>query len=348
MKIHHRVHVAAACGVMVAAAATGVAVADEAVVAQPGTETANIATGGTSAAEGTQPGTETTAPTVVEQTGTETTAVDPEPAEPAPGVQPGTETATPEVEEPTAPVVEETEPVSTATEGQTDQTPAVDDTTTVPQTGNTTGQTSTATEEESTTDATGGAAAAESPSVTDAATTEQPVTNDESTGGAPTAVDEPVSGGESAPADSQPVAEDPAPVEDNTTPAPSEPVAVPEPSPVILRHGEISAHLGQAGVAASYVTIPNQTVFNASATDGRYVVEAPSLTYGTYHDGVAEIGVGTADPAPVKLDPAVAGAVDAGNRLAEAIPQPVLDVVPAQGDYSVGNETAGAQAQWQS
>lgn len=129
---------------------------------------------------------------------------------------------------------------------------------------------------------------------------------------------------------------------------PAQPAAKPEPQ--ILRQGAIKANVGNYSVKANYITTPGQTVANASASNGRVTATAPSLSYGTYNHGVAELGVGTNTPAPVKLDPVTTAIVDAANNAVRHTPQPVREAtkLPTAGDYRVGSPAAGAHIAWKS
>ncbi|WP_426722011.1 hypothetical protein [Corynebacterium auriscanis] len=129
--------------------------------------------------------------------------------------------------------------------------------------------------------------------------------------------------------------------------APARPVPA---EPKILRQGAIKANLGHYTIDANYVTVPGQTVVNASASDGRATATAPTMSYGTYHDGVAEFGVGTNKPSPVKLDPVTTAVVDAVNNAVRQTPKPVREAtkLPAHGDYRIGGPAAGAHVAWKS
>lgn len=299
----------------------------EADSAQPGTEGGNAADAGNA-----QPGTETapadggntqpgTSPAPVDnggetpaQPGTEAPAVDNTPAAPAPvdeaPAQPGTE-------EPTAPA----EPAAAAQPAQPVQpaepaTPAVD-TPVAPANDETT-----------------------TPVVTEPVFT--PVSNNTPEDNAPAA---PANDAPTQPVDPAVPAEPAAPAQ------PAQPA--PKPAPMktkVLAQGAIKANLGSYSINANYITTPGQTVANASASNGRVTATAPTLSYGTYHDGVAEIGVGTNRPSPVKLGPVTTGVIDATNAAIKATPKPVRDAtkLPAKGDYRIGTPAAGAHIAWKS
>ena len=166
-------------------------------------------------------------------------------------------------------------------------------------------------------------------------------------------------------------AQPPAPVENtDTTPAqqsavqdepvkpqPAQPVVAPQPAPKpqpaapqVLRQGAITANVGAASAQANSITIPGETVINASVSDGRTTVHAPTVSYGTYNQGVAEVGIGTTKPAPIKLDPVTTAVVDAANNAARQTPKPVREAtkLPAHGDYRIGGPGAGAHVAWKS
>lgn len=129
---------------------------------------------------------------------------------------------------------------------------------------------------------------------------------------------------------------------------PTQPAAKPEPQ--ILRQGAITANIGAVSAEANYVTLPGETVVNASVNTGRATVHAPTMAYGTYNHGVAELGVGTNKPAPVKLDPVTTAIVDVANNAVRHTPQPVREAtkLPTAGDYRVGSPAAGAHIAWKS
>lgn len=150
----------------------------------------------------------------------------------------------------------------------------------------------------------------------------------------------------------------PAVQDEPVKPHPAQPAVAPQPAPKqqpavapqVLRQGAITGNVGAASAQANSITIPGETVINASVSDGRTTVHAPTVSYGTYSKGVVEVGIGTTKPAPIKLDPVTTAVVDAANNAARQTPKPVREAttLPAHGDYRIGGPGAGAHVAWKS
>ncbi|RRO97050.1 hypothetical protein CXF29_00160 [Corynebacterium bovis] len=112
--------------------------------------------------------------------------------------------------------------------------------------------------------------------------------------------------------------------------------------PPVLGTGEVTATSPAGRVAARWVTVPYRTVVTTTATTTRGErVDVPEVTVGTWHDGGVDYAAGGDQgfvAAPPVVAPVVDAAVAAGERLG--------GVVPARGDYRVGDETLGGSVTW--
>ncbi|MEL4165107.1 hypothetical protein MTQ16_09815 [Corynebacterium bovis] len=113
-------------------------------------------------------------------------------------------------------------------------------------------------------------------------------------------------------------------------------------APPVLGTGEVTAATPAGRVAVGWVTVPYRTVVTTTATTTRGErVDVPEVTVGTWHDGGVDYAAGGDQgfvAAPPVVAPVVDAAVAAGERLG--------GVVPARGDYRVGDETLGGSVNW--
>ncbi|RRQ14140.1 hypothetical protein [Corynebacterium bovis] len=147
-----------------------------------------------------------------------------------------------------------------------------------------------------------------------------------------------------APAAEAPAADGPvgqAPVQAGEHPEEGVPADTPV-EPPVLGTGEVTAITPVGRVDAGWVTVPYRTTITTTATNAQgQRVGLPEVTVGTWHDGGVDYAAGGDQgfvAAPPVVAPVVDAAVAAGERLG--------GVVPARGDYRVGDETLGGSVTW--